>query len=155
MAHSQHINVQKTFSSGKWFKFAAKEWRNETKKSCRNPLRMRLWRFGCNLWNWAKRLCCLKQEKLLPIPLDEFNKRKLLPGESPSLFAYELKDCCFKQCLTLTLISSYFNSFFTGLPLAVAKKFRASKDAMSPDKAVECAQLLMVIETSKLRQLQW
>ena len=43
------------------------------------------------------------------------------------------------------------DQFLTGLPLAVSKQLRASDDAKLLDKAVECTQLLMVIERDQMQ----
>ena len=83
------------------------------------------------------------------IPLDEFHKRKLQPGESLSLFVHELKRLLLQAMPDIDTNARdqlLLHQFLTGLPLAVSKQLRASHDAKSLDKAVERARLLMAIE---------
>ena len=107
MAHSQHISLPKTFSSGdasEWFKrfeicSQANGWNGETKAK---KLPTLLEGEALAIWlelmeSKQKDYAASKKiitEKLLLIgfiPLDEFHKCKLLPRESLSLFVYELK----------------------------------------------------------------
>ena len=74
------------------------------------------------------------------IPLDEFHKRKLLPGESPSLIVYELKRLLLQARPDIDSDAQdelLLHQFLTGLPLAVGKQLKASDDAKSLDKAVD------------------
>ena len=91
-------------------------------------------------------------ERIVPedfITLDEFHKRRLHPGESLSLFVYDLKklldqampgmDATARQQLLL-------HQFLGGLPVSVSKQIRAAGDTKDLNKVVERARLLMTIE---------
>ena len=88
------------------------------------------------------------------IPLDEFHKRKLQPGESLSLFVYDLKRLLIQAMPDIDIDARdqlLLHQFLTGLPLAVNKSLRVSDDAKSLDKAVERARLLMAIEKDQMQ----
>ena len=107
MAHGQHISLPKTFSSGdvnEWFKrfdicSKANGWNSETKAKKLPTLLegealaiwMELSEDEQKDFDDAKKKIA---ERIVPevfVTLDEFHKRRLLPGESLSLFVYELK----------------------------------------------------------------
>ena len=165
MAHNQHVSLPKTFSSGdasKWFKrfeicSQANGWNGETKvKNLPTLLEGEALVIWLALTEAEQKDYAVSRkkimEKLLPIgfiPLDEFHKRKLQPGEPLSLFVYELKRLLLQAMPDIGTDARdqlLLHQFLTGFLLAVSKQLRASDDAKSLDKAVEHAQLLMAIE---------
>ena len=170
MAHSQHVSLPKTFSSGdasEWFKrfeicSQANGWNGETKaKKLPTLLEGEALAIWLELTETEQKDYAVSRkkitEKLLPIgfiPLDEFHKRKLQPGESLSLFVYDLKRLLIQAMPDIDIDTRdqlLLHQFLTGLPLAVSKQLRVSDDAKSLDKAVERARLLMAIEKDQMQ----
>ena len=169
MAHGQHISLPKTFSSGdvnEWFKrfdicSKANGWNSETKAKKLPTLLegealaiwMELSEDEQKDFDDAKKKIA---ERIVPevfVTLDEFHKRRLLPGESLSLFVYELKklldqampgmDATAREQLLL-------HQFLGGVPAPISKQIRAAGETKALDKAVERARLLMTIEREQI-----
>ena len=157
MAHGQHVSLPKMFLSGyvtEWFKrfdicSRMNGWNSETKAK-KHPTLLE----GEALAVWMelskddqKNYSTVKEKmakQIMPfefINLDDFHKRKLQPGESLSLFVYQLKrlldhsmpcmDAAAREQLLL-------HQFLSGLPMSVSKQVRAAGETkllMLPLKA--------------------
>ena len=163
-----HVSLPKTFSSGdinKWLKrfdirSKANGWNDETKAKKLPTLRE-----GEALAVWMElsegdqaNYATVKEKmakQIMPsefITLDEFHKHKLQPGESLSLFVYELKklldqampgmDAAAREQLLL-------HQFLGGLAASVSKQVRAAGDTKTLNAAFERARLVMAIEVEQ------
>ena len=159
------ISVQKPFSSGdaaKWFlRFdicsAANNWKDEVK-----AMKLLTLLEGEALAAWLdlgeddrkeyKTVRKLLVEALMPIGftlLDKFHTRRLLPGESLSLFSHELKKLLEHAMLEIdqkTRDQLLLHQFVAGLPMQVSKQLRAVGATTELKLTIQRAKLLMSLD---------
>ena len=83
------------------------------------------------------------------VSLEEFHARKLLPGESLSVFVHQLKRLLNQAMPTVdagTKGQLLLHQFVTGLPSRVSKQLRAVGEINDLDKVLERAKLLLTMD---------
>ena len=91
-------------------------------------------------------------EKLTPMAfssLEEFHKRKLLPGEGLNVYVQSLKKMLQQAMPGLTKESRdqlILHQFISGLPSSISKQLRATGETKEIAKVVDRTRLLMAIE---------
>ena len=81
--------------------------------------------------------------------LEEFHARKLLPGESLSVFVHQLKRLLHQAMPTVdagTQMQLLLHQFVTGLPSRVSKQLWAVGEINNLDKVIEKAKLLLTMD---------
>ena len=90
--------------------------------------------------------------KLTPasfVTLDEFHRRKLLPGEVLSVFIHHLKKLLLQALPDLdatTRDQLLLHQFVAGLPQAVSRQLRATGEAKDLAATMERARLLISLD---------
>ena len=81
--------------------------------------------------------------------MDNFHYRRLLPGESLSVFVHELKrllDHAMPKADATMRKTLLTHQFLTGIPVEVSKQLRAAGDIDDLDKLIQRAKLLMALD---------
>ena len=165
---TNHFSVPKSFSSGdaaEWFKrfdicSAVNKWSEETK-----ALKLPTLLEGEALAIWLALDEDVQKEydqvkakmikSLLPtefLTLEQFHQRKLIPGESLSVFLYDLKKLLQHAMPDVTAdvrSQLLLHQRLVGLPTAVSKQLRANGDVNDLEKTIERARLLLSLEEER------
>ena len=94
-------------------------------------------------------------KSLLPtefLTLEQFHQRKLIPGESLSVFLYDLKKLLQHAMPDVTAdvrSQLLLHQLLVGLPTAVSKQLRANGDVNDLEKTIERARLLLSLEEER------
>ena len=94
-------------------------------------------------------------KSLLPtefLTLEQFHQRKLRPGESLSVFLYDLKKLLQHAMPDVTAdvrSQLLLHQLLVGLPTAVSKQLRANGDVNDLEKTIERARLLLSLEEER------
>ena len=86
------------------------------------------------------------------VSMDNFHRRRLLPGESLSVFVHELKrllDQAIPEIDAATRKQLLLHQFLTGIPVEVSKQLRAVGEIEDLDRIIQRAKLLMTLEYSE------
>jgi len=162
---AKHISLPSVFSEGdptEWFKryeicCNANDW-NDEMKAKKLPTLLE----GEALVTWLE-LTTEQQgsyelgkksilERMGPVrfvSMDDFHHRRLLPGESLSVFCHELKrliDRAMPAADVATRQQLVIHQFLTGLPLEVSKRLRAAGEINDLGQLMQRAKLLMTID---------
>ena len=81
--------------------------------------------------------------------MDDFHRRRLLPGESLSVFIHELKwlmDQAMPDADAPTRKQLLIHQFLTGIPVEVSKQLRAAGEIEDLDRLIQRAKLLMTLD---------
>ena len=162
---SKHISLPSTFKEGdptEWFQryeicCAANEW-TEAIQLVKLPTLLE----GEALAVWLdlapehKRDYITAKEKITArmapvkfVSLEDFHARRLLPGESLSVFVHQLKQMLTQAMPTVnaeTREQLLLHQFVTGLPSHVGKQLRAVGELNKLDKVLKRAKLLLTLE---------
>ena len=83
------------------------------------------------------------------VTLDEFHRRKLLPGEALSVFVHDLKKLLGQAMSNLDAEARdqlLLHQFLAGIPPVIGRQLRATGEAKTLEAAVERARLLMTLD---------
>ena len=83
------------------------------------------------------------------VSLDDFNRRKLQPGEALSVFMHDLKKLIDQAIPNMAKEAKeplLLHQFLTGLPGPITRQLRASGDIKTLEAAMTRARLLMTID---------
>ena len=83
------------------------------------------------------------------VSMDDFHRRRLLPGESLSVFVHELKrlmDQAMPEADAPTRKQLLIHQFLTGVPVEVSKQLRAAGEIEDLDRLIQRAKLLMTLD---------
>ncbi|KAL5517593.1 hypothetical protein EMCRGX_G003174 [Ephydatia muelleri] len=165
---TNYFSVPKSFSSGdaaEWFKrfdicCAANKWSEETK-----ALKLPTLLEGEALAIWLvldedvqkeyDQVKAKMVKSLLPtefLTLQQFHQRKLIPGESLSVFLYDLKKLLQHAMPDVTAdvrSQLLLHQLLVGLPTAVSKQLRANGEVNDLEKTIERARLLLSLEEER------
>ena len=97
----------------------------------------------------AKRKITARMSPVRFVSLEDFHARRLLPGESLSVFVHQLKRILNQAMPTAdvgTREQLLLHQFVAGLPGHVSKQLRAVGDIDDLDKVIERAKLLLTID---------
>lgn len=86
------------------------------------------------------------------VSMDDFHHRRLLPGESLSVFSHELKrliDQAMPTADAATRQQLLIHQFLTGMPTEVSKRLRASGEIDDLGQLIQRAKLLMTIDAKE------
>ena len=86
------------------------------------------------------------------VSMDDFHRRRLLPGESLSVFSHELKrliDQAMPTADAATRQQLLIHQFLSGLPTEVSKRLRAAGEVDDLEKLIQRAKLLMTIDAKE------
>ena len=86
------------------------------------------------------------------VSMDDFHCRRLLPGESLSVFSHELKrliDQAMPTADAATRQQLLIHQFLSGLPTEVSKRLRAAGEVDDLEKLIQRAKLLMTIDAKE------
>ena len=86
------------------------------------------------------------------VSMDNFHRRRLLPGKSLSVFVHELKrllDQAMPGAEAATRKQLLIHQFLTGIPIDVSKQLRAAGEMEDLDKLMQRAKLLMTLDCSE------
>ena len=86
------------------------------------------------------------------VSMDDFHHRRLLPGESLSVFSHELKRLIDQAMPTAdadTRKQLLIHQFLTGLPTEISKRLRAAGDIDDLGQLIQRAKLLMTIDANE------
>ena len=86
------------------------------------------------------------------VSMDDFHRRRLLPGESLSVFSHELKrliDQAMPTADAATRQQLLIHQFLTGMPTEVSKRLRASGEIDDLGQLIQRAKLLMTIDAKE------
>ena len=86
------------------------------------------------------------------VSIDDFHRQKLLPSESLSVFAHELKrlmDQAMPDEDAATRKQLLIHQFLTGIPDKVSKQLRAAGEIDDLERIIQQAKLLMTLEQSE------
>ena len=163
-----HVSIPKSFSGGdarEWFqKFEicsdANGW-NAEKKAKKLPTLLE----GEALAAWmelteeekadysvTKGKLIKKMAPLEFVSLEEFQKRSIFPGESVSMYLYELKRLLHQAMPELTADARkqlLIHQFLAGLPATLSRQLRASGNTQDLDELVQRAKILMVVDSGE------
>ena len=81
--------------------------------------------------------------------MDDFHRRRLLPGESLSVYCHELKrliDRAMPAADVTTHQQLVMHQFLTGLPLEISKRLCAAGEINDLGQLMQRAKLLMTID---------
>lgn len=91
-------------------------------------------------------------ESLMPtefVTLEQFHSRKLLPGESLSVFLHELRKLLAHSMLKVESSMRdqlFLHQFISGLPISIAKQLRATGEVKDINDSIQRARLLLSLE---------
>ena len=86
------------------------------------------------------------------VSMDDFHRRRLLPGESLSVFSHELKkliDQAMPTADAATRSQLLIHQFLTGLPTEISKRLRAVGEIDDLGQLIQRAKLLMTIDAKE------
>ena len=86
------------------------------------------------------------------VSIDDFHRQKLLPGESLSVFAYELKhlmDHTMPDADATTRKQLLIHQFLTGILGKVSKQSRATGEIEDLERIIQQAKLLMTLKQTE------
>ena len=91
-------------------------------------------------------------ESLMPtefVTLEQFHSRKLLPGESLSVFLHELRKLLAHSMLKVESSMRdqlFLHQFISGLPISIAKQLRATGEVKDINDSIQRARLLLSLK---------
>ena len=160
---SKHISLPRIFSEGdptEWFKryeicCSANDW-NEMKAKKLPTLIEREALVTCVeltaeqqvSYDQAKKNILERMGPVWFVSMDDFHRRRLLPGESLPVYCHELKrliDRAIPAADTTTQQQVVIHQFLTGLPLEISKRLRAAGEINDLGQLMQRAKLLMNI----------
>jgi len=86
------------------------------------------------------------------VSLEEFQERSIFPGESVSMYLYELKRLLQQAMPELTADTKkqlLIHQFLAGLPASLSRQLRAGGNTQDLDELVQCARILMVVDSGE------
>ena len=86
------------------------------------------------------------------VSMNNFHRRRLLPGEPLSIFVHELKRLLDQAMLEIDATTQQqllLHQFLTGIPVEVSKQLQAVGEIEDLDRIMQQAKLLMTLEYSK------